>query len=134
MPPEIPALPAFALQRAISTSIRDLNIDYWTGTVFTTNRRVWEYDTGFKEYLVASRTMAVDMETATIFSVGFANHITVGALLLVTDQPMISSGVKTQESDKIVNDSFVYNHVKIGIKTLEQIINSKKTIKPLRFD
>jgi AMP nucleosidase len=134
MPPEIPALPAFALQRAISTSIRDLNIDYWTGTVFTTNRRVWEYDTGFKEYLVASRTMAVDMETATIFSVGFANHITVGALLLVTDQPMISSGVKTQESDKIVNDSFVYNHVKIGIKSLEQIINSKKTIKHLRFD
>jgi len=134
MPPEIPALPAFALQRAISTSIRDLNIDYWTGTVFTTNRRVWEYDEEFKEYLINTRTMAVDMETATIFSVGFANHLSVGALLLISDQPMISSGIKTQESDKLVNDNFVNNHVKVGIQSLNQIINSKKTIKHLRFD
>jgi predicted GIY-YIG superfamily endonuclease len=25
--------------------------DYWTGTVHTTNRRVWEHDEKFKEYL-----------------------------------------------------------------------------------
>ena len=50
-PPEVPALPAFALQKAISTTIRDNNVDYWTGTVYTTNRRVWEHDEKFKEYL-----------------------------------------------------------------------------------
>ena len=42
-PMEVPALPAFALQKAISTTIRDLGLDYWTGTVYTTNRRVWEH-------------------------------------------------------------------------------------------
>src|SRR6478736_7304532 len=36
LPPEVPALPAFQLQRAVSTVIRDLGHDYWTGTVYTT--------------------------------------------------------------------------------------------------
>src|SRR6185437_12497842 len=71
--PEVPALPAFQLQRAVSTMIRDLGHDYWTGTVYTTNRRVWEHDLAFKEYLRKTRCMAIDMETATIFAAGFAN-------------------------------------------------------------
>ena len=48
-PPEVPALPAFMLQRAVSTAIRDAHRDYWTGTVYTTNRRIWEHDEKFKE-------------------------------------------------------------------------------------
>ena len=89
LPVEVPALPAFQLQRAVSTSIRDHGRDYWTGTVFTTNKRVLEYDERFKKYLRKTRAMAIDMETATIFIVGFANEIPSGALLLVSDQPMI---------------------------------------------
>jgi AMP nucleosidase len=92
-PPEIPALPSFALQKAISTAIREDDMDYWTGTVYTTNRRVWEHDDEFKEYLTNTRAMGIDMETATIFTVGFHNQIPTGALLLVSDQPMISTGV-----------------------------------------
>src|SRR5690606_29130729 len=98
-PPEVPALPAFTLQRAVSSTIRDHGLDYWTGTVYTTNRRVWEHDEDFKEYLRSIRVMAIDMETATLFSVGFANKIPTGALLLVSDQPMVPQGVKTSESD-----------------------------------
>ena len=60
--PEVPALPAFMLQRAVSSSIRDKGRDYWTGTVYTTNRRIWEHDDVFKEYLKKTRAMAVDME------------------------------------------------------------------------
>jgi len=71
LPPEIPALPAFSLQRAVSSTIRDHGRDYWTGVVFTTNKRVWEYDDRFKLYLEKTRAMAIDMETATIFVVGF---------------------------------------------------------------
>src|SRR5277367_4336151 len=99
-PPEVPSLPAFALQKAISTTIREYAVDYWTGTVYTTNRRVWEHDEAFKEYLQKIRAYAIDMETATIFTVGFHNKIPTGALLLVSDQPMIPEGVKTEESDK----------------------------------
>ncbi|MGI6343334.1 MAG: AMP nucleosidase [Bacteroidales bacterium] len=132
-PPEIPALPAFNLQKAISTTIRDFGHDYYTGTVYTTNRRVWEHDEDFKQYLVATRAMGVDMETATIFIVGFANNISTGALLLVTDQPMISSGVKTEESDKLVTQKYMELHVSLGIESLKQLIEKRITVKHLKF-
>lgn len=133
-PAEVPALPAFMLQRAVSSSIRDHAKDYWTGTVYTTNRRIWEHDDEFKQYLMKTRAMAVDMETATLFSVGFANHIPTGALLLVSDQPMIPEGVKTEKSDNIVTQKYVDEHVKIGIASLKMIIDEKKTVKHLKFD
>ncbi len=132
-PPEVPALPSFALQKAVSTTIRDHDSDYWTGTVYTTNRRVWEHDVEFKSYLERLRSMAIDMETATIFTVGFYNEIPTGALLLVSDQPMIPEGVKTEESDKKVTGTFVERHLKIGIDSLKQLINQGNTVKHLRF-
>jgi AMP nucleosidase len=132
-PPEIPALPSFALQKAISTTIRDAEQDYWTGTVYTTNRRVWEHDEAFKEYLKKTRAHAIDMETATLFSVAFANRIQIGALLLVSDQPMTPAGVKTEQSDKIVTENYVKIHLQIGIDSLKQLINEGQTIKHLRF-
>lgn len=132
-PAEVPALPAFALQKAISTTIRDLSSDYWTGTVYTTNRRVWEHDKKFKKYLKSLRAMAVDMETATIFTTGFANKIPTGALLLVSDQPMIPEGVKTAESDSKVTEKFVETHLRIGIESLRQLINNGLTVKHLKF-
>ena len=132
-PPEVPALPSFALQKAISTTIRDFNEDYWTGTVYTTNRRVWEHDEEFKDYLKKIRAMAIDMETATIFTVGFANHIPTGALLLVSDQPMTPEGVKTDKSDTVVTSKFVDNHLKIGIESLKQLINNGNTVKHLLY-
>ena len=132
-PAEVPALPAFALQKAVSTTIRDYEVDYWTGTVYTTNRRVWEHDEPFKEYLQKVRAYAIDMETATIFTVGFYNKIPTGALLLVSDQPMIPEGVKTEESDKKVTASFVENHLKIGIDSLKQLINDGHTVRHLKF-
>jgi AMP nucleosidase len=133
LPPEVPALPSFALQKAISTTIRDHSRDYWTGTCYTTNRRVWEHDKEFKKYLKTLRAMAVDMETATIFTTGFANKIPTGALLLVSDQPMIPEGVKTAESDSSVTNTYVETHLKIGIDSLKQMINNGLTVKHLQF-
>jgi len=134
LPPEIPALPAFSLQRAVSSAIRDHKRDYWTDVVFTTNKRVWEHDDRFKKYLEKTRAMAIDMETATIFVVGFANGISTGALLLVSDQPMISTGIKTVESDKKVTDKFVQDHLQIGIDALVEIRNDGLSVKHLKFD
>lgn len=133
LPPIVPALPAFSLQKAVSTTIRNFNKDYWTGTVYTTNRRVWEHDSEFKKYLEKLRCMAIDMETATIFIAGFANQIPTGALLLVSDQPMIPEGVKTAESDSAVTKKFVEAHIKIGISALNELINNGLTVKHLHF-
>jgi AMP nucleosidase len=133
-PPEVPALPAFNLQRAVSSTIRDRNLDYWSGTVYTTNRRVWEHDEPFKEYLRKIRAMAIDMETATLFSVGFYNKIPTGALLLVSDQPMTPQGVKTSESDNVVTTNFVDLHIQIGIDALKEIKNEGQSVKHLKWE
>lgn len=133
LPPEVPALPAFNLQRAVSTSIRDHERDYYTGVVFTTNKRVWEYDDRFKKYLKKTRAMAIDMETATIFTTGFYNEIPTGALLLISDQPMISAGVKTAASDKNVTEKFAHDHLQIGIDAMKLLRDSGRTIKHLKF-
>jgi AMP nucleosidase len=132
-PAEVPALPAFALQKAISTTIRDANCDYWTGTVYTTNRRVWEHDEQFKDYLRKIRAMCIDMETATIFTVAFSNKIPAGALLLVSDQPMVPEGVKTEKSDAVVTANYSDRHLRIGIDSLKQLINDGLTVRHLKF-
>jgi AMP nucleosidase len=114
--------------------IRDLGHDYWTGTVYTTNRRVWEHDDRFRELLRRMRTMAIDMETATIFAAGFANHISTGALLLVSDQPMIPEGVKTEASDQAVTATYVEKHLRIGIEALKLVRRRGRSVKHLRFE
>jgi len=134
MPPEIPALPSFRLQRAVSSMIKKHELDYWTGTVYTTNRRVWEHDQKFKDYLRDIRAMAIDMETATIFIVGFANSIPHGALLLVSDNPMTPDGVKTSESDKKVTFNYAKKHLEIGIDALVELANSGESVKHLKFE
>ncbi len=132
-PPEVPALPAFNLQKAVSTTLRNFNTDYWTGTVYTTNRRVWEHDENFKEYLRSIRCMGIDMETATIFIGGFHNKIPSGALLLVSDQPMDPEGVKTAKSDLKVTEQFSNLHLEVGIAALRELINNGATVKHLKF-
>ncbi|MBI9033731.1 MAG: AMP nucleosidase [Bacteroidales bacterium] len=132
-PKEVPALPAFNLQKAISTTIRNLGHDYWSGTIYTTNRRVWEFDETFKEYLTKIRAMGIDMETATLFITGFHNHISTGALLLVSDRPMISEGVKTDQSDRLITEKFAEDHLNIGFKSLKELINNGESVKHLKF-
>jgi AMP nucleosidase len=133
-PPEIPALPSFRLQAAVSTAIARHGYDYWTGTIYTTNRRVWEHDAKFKDYLVNTRAIGIDMETATLFVVGFANHIPKGALLLVSDNPMSPEGVKTSRSDRDVNRRYVENHLAIGIDALMELSTSGESVKHMRFE
>jgi len=133
-PPEIPALPSFRMQAAVSASIAKRGFDYWTGTIYTTNRRVWEHDEVFKEYLVKTRAIGIDMETATLFVVGFANHIPKGALLLVSDNPMTPEGVKTTASDRSVSERFVAAHLDIGIDALIELRDSGESVKHLRFE
>lgn len=134
MPSEVPSLPSFRLQMAVSAMIQKNGKDYWTGTVYTTNRRVWEHDSEFKQYLKQIRTMAIDMETATIFTVGFINEIPHGALLLVSDNPMTPEGVKTSKNDRVTTSQFSKLHLKIGIDSLAELRDKGESVKHLRFE
>ena len=134
LPAEIPALPSYRLQAAVSAAITKHDLDYWTGTVYTTNRRVWEHDEGFKRYLRDIRASAIDMETATIYVVGFVNRIPKGALLLVSDNPMTPDGVKTSKSDVAVTETFVRRHLEVGIAALAELRDFGDSVRHLRFE
>ncbi len=132
-PPEVPALPSFKLHKYISQKIVENSMDYRTGVIYTTNRRVWEHDLAFKERLRRLRVLGIDMETATIFMVGFQNDIVRGALLLVSDKPMTPDGVKTERSDEHITKSYVDIHLEIGITAMTEIDSKGERIKHFRF-
>ena len=132
-PPEVPALPSFKLHKFVSDIILEKQSDYRTGVIFTTNRRVWEHDKKFLKRLKQTTSIGVDMETATIFSVGHFNEIARGALLLVSDVPLTLDGVKTEESDKAVTQKWVDLHLEIGIKAMTEIGKSGEEIKHFKY-
>ncbi|PCJ52392.1 MAG: AMP nucleosidase [Planctomycetota bacterium] len=133
LPIEVPALPSFRLQQALSHTIKKYKMYYWTGTIYTTNRRVWEHDAKFKKYLKKIRASGIDMETATIYTVGFFNKIPHGALLLVSDNPMEPEGVKTAINDKKISKQFTEKHLSIGIDSLLELIHSGESVKHMRY-
>ena len=132
-PKEVPALPSFKLHKFVSDKIVERGLEYRTGVVYSTNRRVWEWDEEFKSYLRKLSTIAIDMETATLFIVGLVNEIPRGALLLVSDVPMIPEGVKTEESDKVVTEKFADLHLEIGIEAMTQIGDEGEHIKHFTY-
>ena len=133
LPKMVPALPSFKLHKFVSEKLVDRGLDYRTGVVYTTNRRMWEYDETFKRQLKTHRPIAIDMEAATIFSVGHKNEIARGALLLVSDLPMTPEGIKTQESDARVSQNWSDVHLEIGIESLTEIDDKGEKIKHFRY-
>ena len=133
MPPEVPALPSFKLHKFVSDKVIQHNLEYRTGVVYTTNRRLWEWDEKFRNYLQTLGTIGIDMETATIFIAGYANQIARGAFLLVSDLPMVPEGVKTEESDLLVTEKFVDLHLQIGIEAMTDIESKGELIKHYTF-
>ncbi len=132
-PPEVPALPSFKLHKFVSDKIIAHKHEYRTGVVYTTNRRLWEWDDKFKNYLKKLGAIGIDMETATLFIIGYANQIARGALLLVSDLPMIPEGVKTENSDKMVTQKYVDLHLKIGIEAMTEIEEKGEQIKHFTY-
>ncbi len=121
VPPEVPAMPSFKLHKFVSEKVIEAGLEYRTGVIYTTNRRVWEHDSAFRERLKELRVIGIDMETATLFSVGLVNEIARGALLLVSDVPMTPEGVKTEDSDRTVTANYVDLHLEIGIQAMTEI-------------
>lgn len=133
LPPEVPALPSFKMHKFISDKIIERSMEYRTGTVYTTNRRVWEWDDQFKDYLRKISALAIDMETATFFIVGHVNELARGALLLVSDMPLLPDGIKTSKSDEHVTKNFVDMHLQIGIEAMTEIEENGEHIKHFRY-
>jgi AMP nucleosidase len=133
LPPMVPALPSFKLHKFVSEKLVERSLDYRTGVVYTSNRRVWEHDEGFQDTLKQVTAIAIDMETATLFVVGHKNQISRGALLLVSDMPLTPEGVKTEARDAEVTRKWASLHLEIGIDSLSEIGKKGEEIKHFRY-
>lgn len=133
MPPEVPALPSFKLHKFVSDRLFERDLEYRTGVIYTTNRRLWEHDQAFRDRLDKLTCIGIDMETATLFIVGHHNSIARGALLLVSDVPTTPSGVKTQISDDEVTTKWVDLHLELGIEAMTRIGKQGEQIKHFRY-
>ena len=132
-PPAVPALPSFKLHKFVSDCLVEREIEYRTGVIYTTNRRLWEHDDEFRKKLERMTCMGIDMETATLFLVGHYNEISRGALLLVSDVPTTPEGVKTAASDKLVTSTWVDKHLDIGIEAMTEIGGRGEQIRHFRY-
>jgi AMP nucleosidase len=132
-PRAVPALPSFKLHKFVSDKVLQHGLDYRTGVIYTTNRRVWEHDDAFHQKLHEMTCIGIDMETATLFIVGHANDIPRGALLLVSDVPVTPDGVKTEESDRKVTAQWVQLHLQIGIEAMTELGQKGEMIKHFRY-
>jgi AMP nucleosidase len=133
MPPQVPALPTFKIQKFVSQIIVEKGLDYRTGVVHTTDYRFWEFNEQFKAQLYEERALAIDMETATLFSVGFASKVPIGALLLVSDLPLREGGIKTRDSARQVFQQFTDLHIEIGIQAMSEIQDRGEHIRHYRW-
>jgi AMP nucleosidase len=133
MPPQVPAMPTFKIQKFVSQIIVEKGLDYRTGVIHTTDYRFWEFDEKFKAQLYEERVLGIDMETATLFSVGFASKVPIGALLLVSDLPLRKDGIKTKKSANAVFKQFTDLHIDTGIKAMSEIAERGEHIRHYRW-
>lgn len=123
IPDNVPCFPYLEINRYVADVLDNNEVAYKTGTIFTTARRIWEHNESFKDKLIESRAIGVDMETATLFTVGYHNKIPNAALLLVSDLPMTPEGVKTEKSDMHITKNFVDMHITSGVDIMTKIID-----------
>ena len=119
MPPQCPSLSSFVIQRFACQELERQKLCYRTGVIHTTNVRFWEFNEDFKRTLKTERVQAIDMECATLFTVGFARLVPIGALMLISDLPLKERGVKTKESARMVFEKYSGLHVQLGLRILE---------------
>jgi AMP nucleosidase len=119
MPVHCPALSSFVIQRFVCEELERRGLAYHTGVIHTTNVRFWEFNKEFKRQLATERAQAIDMECATLFTVGFAKYVPIGALMLVSDLPLKKDGIKTAKSARRVFEKFTDIHLETGISILK---------------
>lgn len=118
LPPQVPSLSSFNIQRFVVQELEKRNAHYTSGVIHTTNLRFWEFNESFIRNLRKERCQAIDMECATLFTVGYAKKVPVGALMLISDLPLKQGGIKTKESSRALFDKYTGLHIEMGVDVI----------------
>ena len=122
---DTPALPNFKVQHVLAKTARQMNIRTRSGIFKTTDYRMWEFDKDFSALLREQKVVAIDMEIAALFSVGYAIGKPIGALMLISDMPMIRSGIKRADSTKEILGAHCETQLKLGLAAVANLEKDK---------
>lgn len=117
-PSEVPALANFLMQKATTEVLELKNSPYHIGITHTTNIRFWEFNKTFIEKLKETRAQAIELECATLFAASYRRKLPLGALLLISDLPLMHDGIKTKQSAKMIFDTYTADHLEKGVETI----------------
>lgn len=120
-PSEVPSLANFLVQKIVTNVFNEDNTPYHVGITHTTNKRFWEFDSEFANRLKATRPQAIEMECATLFIAGYSHKLPLGALLLISDLPLMREGIKTKKSSENVFSTYTGEHVEKGVKIMTSL-------------
>jgi AMP nucleosidase len=128
LPPEFPAIPASSVNLYCIGAVRKLGLTPRCGIVYTTDRRLWEYDETFVNYLRKQRILAIDMELATLFSVAYRYEVPIGSIMLVSDMPLQKRGIKDKKLYSKIFSSFMDTHLEIAMDAVTKIQANWRTV------
>ncbi len=134
LPKNVPALPCVEINRICEQIIQqNMSKPPRSGIMMTTDYRMWEFDQEFIEYILKHRIIAIDMEIATMFAVGYALNLPTGALMLISDLPLRKGGIKSKNSAKDIFHSYTSEHLKMGVRICEEISKRKEAFSSNTF-
>lgn len=123
LPPEFPAIPASSVNLYCLGAVRQIGLTPRCGIIYTTDRRLWEFDKKFVEYLRHQRILAIDMELATLFSVAYHYAVPIGSIMLVSDMPLQRRGIKDKKKQNQVFSRYMEPHLDLAF---DAVINMEK--------
>jgi len=119
LPPEFPAIPASSVNLFCIGAVKNTEKDPTCGIVYTTDRRLWEFDEAFVEYLRKHRILAIDMELATLFAVAYHYEVPIGSIMLVSDMPIQRRGIKDKKLHDRIYSEFMSNHLDMALDAVD---------------
>jgi len=128
LPPEFPAIPASSVNLYCIGAVRKVGLTPSCGIVYTTDRRLWEYDEKFIQYLREQRILAIEMELATLFSVAYRHEVPIGSIMLVSDMPLQKRGIKDKKLYAKIFSSYMDTHLEIGMDAVAKIDSNWSTV------
>lgn len=119
IPLEFPAIPTSSVNLYCIGSLRKKKMDAKCGIVYTTDRRLWEFDEKFVDYLREQRILAIEMELATLFSVAYKYEVPIGSIMLVSDMPLKKRGIKDKKLHDEIYSNYMPTHLDLAIDAVK---------------
>jgi AMP nucleosidase len=128
LPSEFPAIPASSVNLYCIGAVRKIGLTPRCGIVYTTDRRLWEYDEDFVAYLRRQRILAIEMELATLFSVAYHYEVPIGSVMLVSDMPLQRKGLKDRNLYNKIFSGYMDTHLDIGLDAVAAIHSNWRSV------